>query len=419
MALDRSDPEPLRLRNLELDEGSSELQGIGAEERSINYAYGLIIIVAAIVLFGLTMLYSTSYGTAGTKYFYKQLFWAGVGLGAGTFCFLAGYQKLSRYAVPIILGICVLLCIADFLMPDVKGAHRWIFLRLGPFEASLQPSELAKPALVLYLSKYLAENLRSVNDLFQRRGPLPALMLCGLMMVLVLLGKDLGTTLLLLMTAAVMLFAAGLKLRYFLLPASLLPAGYFYIKHFDPMRWARITSFTQPELYLQDDGYQLWNSLLALGSGKWFGIGFMESRLKARYLPEAHTDFILSIVGEELGWVSLVAVMAAYLVFAYFALSISLQARTRQGMLLGFGITAVIVLQAIINIGVVSGAFPTKGMPAPMISYGGSNLLMSLICVGLLLSVAAENASPGFHDELHAALGKMFHWRRRKAEEEL
>lgn len=393
------------VRNQGIVDQTLELDGPGAAEKSLTYAYGLIIVVATILLFGLTMLYSTSYNTEGTKYFYQQLFWTGIGMGTGLVIFTIGYQKLASWSTQLLLGVMILLFIAGFFMREVNGANRWIFISLGPLKMSLQPSELAKPFLVLYLAKYLADNLRSVNYFFAPRGLLRMLILPGATMLLVLCGKDLGTTLLLAAVSAVMMFAGGVKLRWLVpVPLSLLVGGYFYIKNFDAMRWARITSFLDPETMQADDGYQLWSSLLALGSGNYFGLGFMESRMKAQYLPEKHTDFILSIVGEELGFVAMCLVLLSYLAFAYFALKISLNSRSRQGMLLGFGITMIIVLQAGINVAVISGGLPTKGIPAPLISYGGSNLLMSMICLALLLNVAAETVMPGFNRDLHESI---------------
>ena len=174
----------------------------------------------------------------------------------------------------------------------------------------------------------------------------------------------------------------------------------FYLLEFDPERLSRVTSFTNPgdEALRENDGYQLWNSLLALGSGGWGGIGFMESRMKLRYLPEAHTDFILAVVGEELGYIGLLAVIGAYLTLGYFGMKIALNSRSRFGLLLAQTITLIILLQAGINIGVISGAMPTKGISAPLISYGGSNLLINMIMVGLLVSVGLENV-PGLTDK--------------------
>jgi len=187
--------------------------------------------------------------------------------------------------------------------------------------------------------------------------------------------------------------------RFFILIPFLLALLAFYLWKFDPERLSRVTSFTNPgDMALREsDGYQLWNSLLALGSGGWGGIGFMESRMKLRYLPEAHTDFILAVVGEELGYIGLLAVIAAYLLLGYFGMRIALNSRSRFGMLLAQTITLIILLQAGINIGVVSGALPTKGISAPLISYGGSNLLINMIMVGLLVSIGLENV-PGLTD---------------------
>ncbi len=406
------------MQNLNLTKARREENNNSGAEKSINYACGLMITVTVILLFGLTMLYSTSFNTDGTRFFYNQLLWTCIGLATGSAVFVIGHRRLAEIGIILVIGSIMLLAIADFAFPAVKGAYRWIRLSIGPFRMSIQPSEFAKLAMALFLSKYCAENVRHINKLFRRNGPIFPALVCGSIMLFVLAGRDLGTTLLLAAVMMVVFFVAGMRLAFILTPVVLGGSGLFYLlKNFDPERWSRLTSFVNPEAFQRADGYQLWNSLLALGSGKWFGIGFMESRLKAKYLPEAHTDFILSIVGEELGLISLLLVMAAYLLFAYFALKISLNSPSKQAMLLGTAIVATVILQAIINIGVISGALPTKGMPAPFISYGGSNLLMNLIGVGLLLSIAAENVFPGFHDELLESMRKraMFFKRKRSS----
>ncbi len=383
---------------------NSKKHGERTEDESsaaLVYMAGLILTASLILFFGLAMLYSTSYGTAGASYFIKQFIWGCVGTLGATLIVLIGYKKVSDWSIPLILFTMLLLFVADFMFPAVKGAHRWIKI---PHIGNIQPSEFAKLALVLFMSKHCAENMRYINDIFNKniiKGLGPVAVFCGPMMALVLLGKDLGTTCLLVVVAVLILFAAGLKLRWILPPMVMAPIGLFMlIKAFDPERWSRLTTFLDPEKCQESDGYQLWNSLLALGSGNWTGLGFNESRMKARYLPEAHTDFILSIVGEELGFASLCAVIIGYIILMFFALKISINARTRQGMLLGFGVTAVLIFQACVNIGVVSGGFPTKGMPAPFISYGGSNLVMCLLGMGLLLSVGMESVSPDFNKVL-------------------
>ncbi len=378
------------------------------EERSLFYAFALIVTVAIILLFGLTMLYSTSsYGieragsAVGVRLFYSQLVWAFLGTCGGITVFFVGYQRLAKLSVLLMIASIILLVVAAVFMPDIKGAHRWIRFRLPGLTMSMQPSEFAKIAIALFLSKYCAENIRCINKLSFKRGFLPGALFCVLVIGTIVMGKDLGTALLISATCAIIFFVAGVRLSYLLIPAIAGATGlWYYIKEYDLERWSRLTSFMQPEILQKADGYQLWNSILALGSGGWFGIGFMESRLKAKYLPEAHTDFILSIVGEELGFISTLLVLLAYVAFMFFALKISLNAKTRQGMLLGVAVTTVIILQAFINIGVVTGSLPTKGMSAPLISYGGSNLLMCLIGVGLLTNIAVETALPNFRKEL-------------------
>lgn len=405
------------MQNIHIPEQILEQYSQSPAEKSIFYACGMLVVVTFILLFGLTMLYSTSYDPAyyGVPYFKKQLQWAVAGLFLGIAAFVVGHKKLSEISIFFMLLAIVTLIIADFCFPAVKGAHRWIKLEyfIG-VSANFQPSEMAKIALALYLAKYCSANMRYINEFFNPKSLL-FFGVCGFMIGLVLLGKDLGTTLLLVSVMAIILFITGMRLRWLLPPAALLLAALFYlIERFDPERLSRLTSFTDPEACRSEAGYQLWNSLLAFGSGSWLGIGFGESRLKAKYLPEAHTDFILSIVGEELGLLALSLVIFAYLAFAWFAVKISLNSRTRQGTLLGLALTITIVLQAVINIGVVTGAFPTKGMPAPFISYGGSNLVMVLVAVGLLMSIAAETASRGFHEQLLESLKVRWPFRKKK-----
>lgn len=395
------------MKNIHISGGRYDIEINSHEERSLFYAGGLIITVSIIMLFGLTMLYSTtSYGierpgsVVSAKFFYNQLVWAFIGICGGIGVFFIGYQRLAKWSTLLMFVSIILLIIAAVFMPDIKGAHRWIKIRLPGFRMSLQPSELAKIAVALFLSKYCAENIRCINQWSFKRGFLPGGIMCGVVIAAIILGKDLGTALLLSATCGIVFFVAGLRLSYLAIPfVTVLPGLWYYIKNYDPERWSRLTSFIHPERLQKSDAYQLWNSILALGSGGWFGVGFMKSRLKAKYLPEAHTDFILSIVGEELGLISTILVIIAYLIFMFFALKISLNAKSRQGMLLGITITMLIMLQAFINIGVVTGSLPTKGMSAPLISYGGSNLLMCLIGVGLLVNIAVETALPNFSEE--------------------
>lgn len=371
---------------------------------SLSFARWLLCIVTLLTVFGLTMLYSTSYNVAGVKYFQNQLMWVAVGGMGGVTAFFIGYRRLASWGIWLCLAVIVLLLIARIFFPAINGAHRWIRIPIPGMVLSLQPSEFAKLALALFTAKYCSDNLRSFSEFRWRSGLFPLVLGTGGVLACILIGKDFGTTVLSAAMVFGIMFAGGLYLRYFLVPAVLVGVAALYIYFFDAMRLARVTSFMRPEEVAQGSGYQLYNSLLALGSGNWFGIGFMESRLKARYLPEAHTDFILAIVGEELGLVALLALIVGYGIFCWFGVKISLRANSRLGMLLGFGLTLVITMQAIINISVIAGAAPTKGMPAPFISYGGTNMVMCLVATGLLLSIAADTVHPGYNEELLGGL---------------
>lgn len=403
------------LRSLYVPHQDTGQTGEAEAEISLRYALMLFVVASSLIFFGLTVLYSTSYGVAGPMYFKKQLMWAGIGFSLGTIVFLLGYRRMVSIS-PWLILLSIILLGGALCFPAVKGAHRWIKI---PHIGNIQPSEYAKLAVALFLARCCADKIRNISGFtvwegvksFFRRdlmgiwsvwgGLVQIGVCCGSVMVMVLAGKDLGTTVLLGIVVVLTLFLAGLKLRYVILPViTVPPLLFFVIKNFDAERWSRMTSFLDPERCQKEDGYQLWNSLLALGSGNWFGVGFMASRLKHKYLPEAHTDFILSIVGEELGLCGMCAVILAYLLFLFAAVRITANASTRQGIFLGASLTALLILQACINIGVVSGAFPTKGMPAPFISYGGSNLVVCMLATSLLLSIALETARPGFAGDL-------------------
>ena len=354
----------------------------------------LFVIALSLVLFGLVILYSTSLGikNANTYYFVRQLQWCGFGFAAMIAVIVIGYKKLSDWSLLFMIGIAMML-VGALMFPAIKGARRWIQL---PGIGSIQPSEYAKFIIALFMAKLSADKIKMIET-----TPFKFILLsCGLCappIALVMLGKDLGTTLLLSIIVFSILYAAGTRLRY-LLPVPLIgaPAIFLLIKFFSPFRWQRLVTYLDPEKYEATSGYQLWLSILALGSGGWSGVGFAESRLKHKYLPEAHTDFILSIVGEEMGFICMCMLILSYLAFIFFAIRICIKARTRQGMFLVFGLTTFLAIQSVINIGVISGAFPTKGMPAPFISYGGSSLVSCLTATGLIISVALDAAYPDY-----------------------
>ncbi len=389
-----------KIQNYEL------LQQEKGEDLALPAAAVFACISLFMLLFGLTMLYSTSFGIKEAYYFNHQLVWAAIGMAGLVSAIVIGYRRFSNWSPVLMAGISVLLLIA-FFCPEINGAHRWIKV---PGIGSIQPSEYGKVILSLFLAKYISERARFLDAEPMKKVFLPAAAWSSVMIGLVFLGKDWGTTALLLGVLFITFFAAGMKVMRLLVPAGLLmSAGFLYIKYCDRMRWLRMTKFMDPESDASSSGYQLTNSLYALGSGDWFGLGFAESRMKMRYLPEAHTDFILSIVGEELGLAGMLVIVLLYLAFVFCAVRIAVNARTRQGMLLAFALGGFIGMQALINIGVITGGFPTKGMPAPFFSYGGSNLVSCMTASGLILSVAFDSAFPDYQEKWGEQIRAFFH----------
>jgi cell division protein FtsW len=382
---------------------SSSSKLIGATDTSKEVWFSiraLFLVTAILTTFGLTMLYSVSYGVAGVKYFTVQLSAVSAGLAGGVIIFMLGYREIASKAL-IWCGIMFLvLMFTAFFFRSINGASRWI--RYGSI--SVQPSEFAKIAIAIFVAKYCADNIRTFSLLKHRRGLLPLLGVLALMLGGIACGKDLGTTLLISIVAFATLLAAGLYLRYMSIPICLLPVAGIMIYLMNENRRIRMTSFLNPEKLGSKEGYQLLNSLYALGSGNWGGTGFMTSKFKSGALPEFHTDFILAIVGEELGLIAMLSVILLYVLYGYFSLKIALCSESRLGMLLGFALSCGITLQAAINLLAVSGSAPTKGMPAPFISYGGSNLISCLLATALILSIGFDQIEPGYSDKLTSKL---------------
>jgi cell division protein FtsW len=259
----------------------------------------------------------------------------------------------------------------------VNGARRWLF--------GFQPSEFTKLALVLYLASALAAKGERVRSFVQ--GLLPLCFVCASLVVLVILEPDLGTASLLALTAAAMLFAAGARLAHLAAIALvMLPALVAYVDVSDYRR-NRILAFLDPWKDQQNAGFHIVQSLLALGSGGPIGLGLGFSRQKFAYLPEQYTDFIFAILGEELGLIGTAAVVGLFVVFAYRAVKIALGAPDRFGFFLAIGCMSTIVIQAFVNVGVVTSSWPVTGVPLPFISFGGSSLVVSLIAAALLVNI--------------------------------
>ena len=352
--------------------------------------------VATLVAIGLIMIFSSSSAFAvalhhDAAYFLKrQLAWLAFAALASYAAYRIDYRKLRRIAPGALVAALVGLTLV--LLPHVGklagGASRW--LGVGPIQ--FEPSEFAKLALVLYLASALAAKGDKIRSLVH--GVFPLAFVTGLMAMLVIKQPDLGTASLLAFTAVTMLFVAGARIEHLLLvAAAVAPPAVLLIRH-DPYKLARIVAFLDPWKDPQDKGFHIVQSLLALGSGGIFGEGLGFSRQKYFWLPEAHTDFIGSIIGEELGYIGIGAVVALFVVFAYRTVRIALAAPDRFGFFLAIGAMSMVVIQAFVNLGVVSASWPVTGVPLPFISFGGSSLVTSLVAVALVLNVGRARRQP-------------------------
>jgi cell division protein FtsW len=345
--------------------------------------------VAALVAIGLVMVFSASSATAYADYgdvaFYvkRQFIWLIVGLIAAFAAYRMDYQKLKKPAPYLLLAaaIALVLVFVPHIGLGANGGRRWI----GFSAVSLQPSEFAKLALVVYLAAVLSVRGERITSL--ARGLFPLCVPVLILAVLVLKEPDMGTASLLIFTAFAMFFAAGARLSH-LVAIALVTVPFAALTVLaSPYKRARVFAFWDPWKDPQNTGFHIVQSLLALGSGGIFGVGLGASRAKFFYLPEQYTDFIFSVLGEELGLIGALAVVVLFVVFAYRAIKIAIAAPDRFGYFLAIGCTAVIVIQAFVNIGVVTSSWPVTGVPLPFISFGGSSLIVNLIAVALIANV--------------------------------
>lgn len=349
----------------------------------------LVFCVMALVTMGLVVLYSSTMVQHGAEQVIRQAIWCGLGLTAAAVLAAVDYAHWRRW-VWVMYGIAALL-LALVLVPGigirVNGASRW----LGFGSVRVQPSEFAKLALIFLVAWY---GERRARQLMTLRGLVKPGLAIGVMLGLVFLEPDVGTTVLMAGLALALLLVAGVPWRL-VLPAGLCGAAAvgWYVWQ-DPVRAQRIFSWVALEETKQGTGFQPYQAMLALGSGGWTGMGLGNGRQKMGFVPEHHTDFIFAVVGEELGLVGTLLVLLLYVTVLWCGLWIALRARDTFGLLLAMGVTLLISMQAIINIGVVTSLLPNKGLPLPFISYGGSSLVVMLSAVGLLLSVARRARVP-------------------------
>jgi cell division protein FtsW len=351
----------------------------------------LFTVTLLLVFVGLVMVFSASAVMAkdryGSGYYFvlRQMVWAVGGIVAMVVAMKVDYRRYKNPAVVFsALGITAFLLIAVFFLDRAHNTHRWIHWD----GLSFQPSELAKPVLILFLSFFLESRTRSMND--WRNTLLPAVIPTLIFLGLIVLQPDLGTAIACAAITACILFVGGLELKYlgYGLAASLLPL-YFLIFHV-AYRRERILAFLNPYSDPQRAGFHIIQSLIAVSTGGIGGVGLMEGKQKLFYLPEPHTDFIFSVICEELGLVGAIVIIALFAIFLWRGVRTALRTHDMFGRFLAVGITSMIVVQAFINISVVLGLMPTKGIPLPFVSYGGSSLFITLACVGVLLNVSKQ-----------------------------
>jgi cell division protein FtsW len=355
----------------------------------------LFAVTMLLVFLGLVMVFSASAVMArerfGSPYAFllKQLVWAAAGLVAMVAAMRVDYRRYKHPALVFsALGLTTLLLISVFFLDRSHNTHRWF--RLGAF--SFQPSELAKPVLILFLAYFLESRSRTTPDFMDdwRNTLAPAAAPILLLLGLIVLEPDLGTAIACAGIASCILYVAGMRLRYFgyAFGAALLPL-YFLIFHVS-WRRDRILAFLNPYADRQKTGFHIIQSLIAVGTGGVSGTGLMEGKQKLFYLPEPHTDFIFAVTAEELGLLGATFVVALFAIFLWRGIRASWRTDDLFGRYLAVGITCMVALQAFINISVVLGMMPTKGIPLPLVSYGGSSLFVTLACVGVLLNITKQ-----------------------------
>ncbi len=350
-------------------------------------------VTLALCLIGAVMVFSASAVTAreeygnGYTFLLRQALWLGLGI-AGMFGLMnMDYRKLRQPGVIFTaLSVTLVLLIAVFFLDRSHATHRWI--RMGPL--SMQPSEIAKLAVIFYLAWFIEIRCRprgiGINDPLHSLAPAIGTLL--LVVGLVVAEPDMGTACMISLIAFVMLFVSGLSLRYVAgAIAVAMPVVYLLIVRV-PYRLQRVQTFFSPGSDPQGHGFQLLQSLISVGSGGFTGVGLMESHQKLFFLPEAHTDFIFAVICEEFGFIGAILVLGLFAVYGWRGFTSAMKAPDQFGRLLAIGITTMVVGQALINLSVVLGLLPTKGIPLPFVSYGGSSLLGMLLATGVLLNIS-------------------------------
>jgi len=351
----------------------------------------LFVATLTLVALGVAMVFSSSAVVAKEKFgdpnffAFKQLIAASLGLAVMFVVLKIDYHLYRSPAVVFsVLALVVSLLLLVFFLPTQANTHRWILLP----GFSVQPSEFSKLALVLFLAYFLEKRRNNVNDVLFTLFPVS--LIVALLAGLIVIQPDLGTALSLLIVSAVMLFVAGLDLRWFAISVLLAAPSFYLLVYRVKWRRDRVLAFLDPESDALGKGFQIIQSKLAVGGGGIFGLGYMEGKQKLFYLPEAHTDFIFAVIAEEIGVIGTFLVLGLFSIFLWRGLRAAVRAPDQFGFLLAIGVTVMISIQAFINMSVVLGLLPTKGIPLPFLSYGGSSFIVMLAAVGILLNVSQQ-----------------------------
>lgn len=364
--------------------------------------WSLLAVAAGLALFGTLMVYSASAmiaqresgGLSQFTYFYKQFLFTAIGLGVMLGASLIDYRRYQHHLIVFsALAVTVLLLLAVFGFPAINGAQRWI--RFGGL--SLQPSEIAKVSLPLFLAWFLTLKEDKMGDLL--RTVLPCLVVVGIICGLVMMQPDLGTVFVLAASFGVVFFAAGAKWLHVGSVAgivALMGAAAIYLA---PWRVERVMAFLDPFEHSDDAGYQVVQSLYAIGSGGIVGEGFARGEAKLFYLPYPYSDFIFSVIGEEFGLIGTLAIVIAFGVILWRGAKAAIQAPDRFGTLLGIGLVTGIIIQALFNISVVISILPAKGIPLPFISYGGTSIIITMFAIGILLNISKHSGEKPVNNE--------------------
>ncbi|MFD1390421.1 putative lipid II flippase FtsW [Alkalibacillus flavidus] len=356
--------------------------------------YPLFSTILILATLGLVMVYSASFVYAGmdpnidnsSHYFERQRIWLLLGFIVFIIASLFSYRRLGYFIKFMVIASIVLLILV--LIPGIgverNFAQRW--LSVGPF--LVQPSELAKVAFIIYFAKVYTNKQDKLDQFGQ--GVLPPLIVLGGVFALILLQPDLGTAASIIMACGMILLFAGIRFHHLVFLGTIAIGSMFALIVSAEYRMDRLTSFTNPFADPSGEGYQLIHSLIAIASGNVTGVGLANSVQKSGFLPEAHTDFIMSVIAEELGMLGVILVIGLYVFFMFRGILIAKRSPDQFGRLLAYGITFQIITQAMINLAAVSGLMPITGITLPLISYGGSSLLITFLLLGILMNIAIK-----------------------------